>query len=94
LFNPARIRTDQDDYPPFSFVDITGSGFLPGETVSNQVAYVAGPLGEAIYDPWGVAADTNGGFLTTWLVFSEDLVGATLELTATSRRISSVQRSN
>src|SRR5439155_3930472 len=34
IFNPAKIATDLDDYPPFSYVDIIGTGFLPGETVT------------------------------------------------------------
>ena len=77
----ATVVTDQEDYPPFSVVYITGAGFQAGETVSNQVVQVAGPDAGAAYDPWGVVADSNGGFETTWLVFSDELLNTTLELT-------------
>src|SRR6185369_9215048 len=77
----AMVTTDRLDYPPFSYVIITGSGFEPGETVSNQVVQLA-PT-PAAYDPWEVLADANGGFTTEWLVFSTDLIGATLQITST-----------
>ncbi|MEI6085330.1 MAG: kelch repeat-containing protein, partial [Verrucomicrobiota bacterium] len=82
LFNPASLATDYDDYPPFSFVNITGSGFLPGESVSNQVVQVEGPDAGAAYDAWAVTTDNNGEFATSWLVFSEELLDTTLELTS------------
>src|SRR2546425_7376013 len=77
------VTTDRQDYPPFSYVDITGTGFMPGETVINQIVQIAGPNPGTTYDPWEVVADTNGNYVTTWLVFSDDLIGATLQLTAT-----------
>src|SRR5262245_61352124 len=82
LFNPVRITTDLDDYPPFSSVLITGTGFLPSEAVNNQVVQVEGPDAGTAYDAWAVVADTNGGFTTSWFVFTEDLLNTKLELTA------------
>src|ERR1043166_315133 len=81
----ATITTDRQDYAPFTFVDITGAGFQPGETVNNQVVQVIGPIAPFAYAPWDVTADANGGFSTTWYVFTDDLLGTTLELTATGK---------
>src|SRR6266511_101785 len=63
------VATDREDYPPYSVVWITGAGFQPGETVSNQVVQVEGPDAGAAYEPWGVVADANGNFVTSWYVF-------------------------
>ena len=35
--NEATLTTDQEDYPPYSYVYITGTGFQPGETVNMIV---------------------------------------------------------
>jgi len=70
----ATVVTDQDDYPPYSIVWITGAGFQSGETVSNQVVQVAGPAPGTAYEPWGVVADASGGFETSWFVFSDELL--------------------
>src|SRR6266566_3581407 len=77
------VTTDRQDYAPFSYVDITGAGFRSGETVSNQIVQIAGPKPGTAYEPWEVVADTNGNFVTTWFVFTEDLIGATFQLTST-----------
>src|SRR5262245_43442824 len=37
------VTTDLEDYAPFSFVQITGTGFQPGEIVSHQVVQIEGP---------------------------------------------------
>src|SRR6185503_11537890 len=81
----ASVVTDTEDYPPYSIVWITGTGFSPGETVSNVVVQIAGPAPGTIYDGWEVVADVNGDFETEWLVFSDELVGTTLELTSTGQ---------
>src|SRR5439155_8906568 len=67
---------------PFSFVQITGAGFQPNETVNNQVVQIEGPLAGLAYEPWVVTPDDNGNFATTWYVFTDELIGATLKLTA------------
>src|SRR5439155_12626310 len=71
------VTTDRQDYPPFSYVDITGTGFIPGETVVNQIVQIAGPNPGTAYDPWEVVANSDGNYVTTWLVFSDELIGAT-----------------
>ncbi len=85
VFNPATVATDLDDYPPFSFVDIFGTGFLPGETVNNQIVQVEGPAVGTAYAPWDAVVDPDGNYHTNWYVFTDDLIGTTLELTATGQ---------
>src|SRR5262249_17254733 len=77
--------TDLQDYSPFSFVQITGAGFQPGEIVNNQVVQIEGPAAGMAYAPWSVTAEALGGFQTTWYVFTDDLIGTTLQLTATGQ---------
>src|SRR5262245_24483704 len=71
----ATVTTDLEDYAPFSFVQITGTGFQPGESVTNQVVQVEGPAAGTVYAPWTVTADADGGFHTTWYVFTDELIG-------------------
>ncbi len=85
----AWVTTDQSDYPPGGTVLITGSGFTPGETVTNQVLHIP-DTGDnntsTAHDPWTVTADDFGNFVTTWLVpFDQDELNATLQLTATGQ---------
>src|SRR5712692_4451136 len=93
LFNPAQVRTDQDDYPPGTTVYIGGGGFLANETVQLQVLHVGWVDGEhvqdasdggAALDTWTVQADANGNLVdATWYVCLDGCAGALLELTAT-----------
>jgi len=79
----ATVTTDQSDYPPGSTVNITGSGFAPGETVQLQVLNITAPndVGNE-HAPWTVTADTNGNFTTTWYVTADE-ANMTLQLTTT-----------
>ena len=86
----TRVATDREDYAPYETVFITGTGFLPSETVRNQITQIAGPNAGANYDPWELTADGSGNFTTAWYVFTPELIGTTLELTsvgATSQRV-------
>jgi MBG domain (YGX type)/Bacterial Ig domain len=77
------VSVDQLDYPPFSTVDITGTGFQPGEAVQCQVLRIdVDENSGAEHDPWTIVADANGAFQTAWFV-TPDEAGATLRLTAT-----------
>jgi hypothetical protein len=38
LPNEATLTTDQEDYQPYTYVYITGTGFTPGETVNHRAA--------------------------------------------------------
>src|SRR5881394_3875531 len=72
LPNGATITTDQQDYPPYSYVNMTGSGFAPGETVNMIVVELAPD--PAAFEPWDVVADENGNFITSWYIFSESFI--------------------
>jgi len=83
----ATVTTDRQDYHPGETVNISGTGFQPGETVSLQVLHADG-LGDDLtspaHQPWYVGADANGDLQATWIVpADEDEAGATLQLTAT-----------
>jgi len=81
--NGATLTTDQEDYQPYTYVYITGAGFAPGETV-NMIVVQLSP-NPASYEPWDVVADANGNFETSWYIFSEDLIGATMQVTGTGQ---------
>src|SRR5258706_1892879 len=82
----ATLSSDQTDYAPGSTATLTGSGFQAGETVTLQVLH--DPTGgddatSPAHQPWTVAADSSGNFVTTWQVpADQDEVGATLKATA------------
>src|SRR5450631_153435 len=65
----ATVDTDQIDYQPNTTAIITGSGFVPGETVELQVLNLTTPsdIG-AEHDPWTTNADVNGAPFTSALV--------------------------
>ena len=79
--NEATLTTDQEDYPPYSYVYMTGTGFQPGETV-DMIVVELDPIQES-FEPWQVVADENGEIHTSWYIFSTDFIGATLQATAT-----------
>src|SRR6266480_2786289 len=79
--NSATLTTDREDYSPFSYVYITGTGFQPGETVDMIVVELS-PIQQS-FVPWTAVADQNGNFQTSWYVFTEDLMGATMQVTGT-----------
>jgi Bacterial Ig-like domain (group 3) len=79
----ATLTTDQEDYPPFSYVYISGTGFEPGETV-NMIVVELDPTQQS-FEPWDVVADDNGNIETSWYIFSEEFIGATMQVTATGQ---------
>src|SRR5438128_4578457 len=81
--NGATLTTDQQDYPPFSYVYFTGTGFQPGETV-NMIVVELDPIQQS-FQPWDVVADANGNFQTSWYIYSEEFRGATFQATATGQ---------
>ena len=91
-FNPfaldATISTDKADYAPGEIVQISGGGFLPGETVQLQVVHIEKTTTSVTsladhqgHDPWFVGADASGNVSSSWLV-QEDSLNQTLLLTA------------
>src|SRR5207248_8266801 len=81
--NEATLTTNLDDYPPYSYVYFSGTGFEPGETV-NMIVVQLDPNPTA-YEPWDVVADENGNIEASWYIFSEELIGATMQATATGQ---------
>ncbi len=81
--NEPTITTDREDYAPYSYVYISGTGFEPGETV-NMIVVQLEP-NPTSYQPWDVVADENGNIDTTWYIFTEELIGATMQVTATGQ---------
>ncbi|WP_395048814.1 hypothetical protein, partial [Flavobacterium sp.] len=85
-FGQATVSTDLLDYPPGATAIITGAGFQPGEIVELHVEHADGdPLGidPQYHVPWEVAADSNGGFTTSWFVPTDgDALGAKFLLSA------------
>src|SRR6266516_534459 len=81
--NEASLTTDREDYPPYSYVYMSGTGFEPGETV-NMIVVQSAPNPTA-YEPWDVVADENGNINTSWYISSEELIGATMQVTATGQ---------
>jgi hypothetical protein len=81
--NEATLTTDRQDYAPYSYVYISGTGFDPGETV-NMIVVQLSP-NPTSYEPWNVVADENGNINTTWYIFTEQLIGATMQVTATGQ---------
>ena len=87
----AEITTDKLDYPPYSEVIITGSGFAAGEEVQLQletldadgVTWSVLPDDPVWPNPWTVTADAGGGIVDMWLVYTEDFLGVSFRLTAT-----------
>src|SRR6266566_1355281 len=83
LPDEATLTTDQEDYQPYTYVYITGTGFEPGETV--QLIVVGSAPDPQAFEPWDVVADENGNIETSWYVFSEQLIGATMQVSATGQ---------
>src|SRR5437867_704119 len=75
------LTTDREDYPPYSYVYFTGTGFQPGETV-DMIVVETDPVQQS-FEPWTVVADENGNFTTSWYIFSQEFDGATFLATAT-----------
>lgn len=81
--NGATLYTDRQDYPPYSYVYINGTGFEPGETV-NMIVVELDPVQQS-FEPWDVVADENGNIATSWYISSQELIGATMQVTATGQ---------
>src|SRR6266699_3909895 len=62
LYGFATVKTDAADYPPGTTVNITGSGWQPGETVT--LTLVESPLIDT-HGPYPVTADANGNISDT-----------------------------
>ena len=63
------IETDRTGYFAGSTVQITGSGYLPGQVVTLQVVHIDGTAeAGGGHEAFTVTADELGGFTATWLL--------------------------
>jgi hypothetical protein len=77
------LTTDQLEYAPGMVAALTGSGFLPGESVAMHVSRADGqPLTADNHLPWYVTADEHGQIATSWTVCAGECVGQLLLATA------------
>jgi hypothetical protein len=80
--NTVTLSTDSTDYHPGSEANITGGGFLPGESVTLVVQHRFGSTpANQTHAPWTVVADATGSFTTSWLC-GADCFGERLIATA------------
>src|SRR5262245_40555904 len=78
--NAATITTDQLEYPPFTDVYVTGSGFGTNETVqmtletldADGINWTILPGDAQNPNPWTITSDENGNFSDAWNVYSAD----------------------
>src|SRR5206468_1578595 len=80
LYGFATVKTDAADYPPGTTVNITGSGWQPGETVT--LTLVESPLIDT-HGPFTTVADGNGNISDSSFVTDQHDLNVFLTLTAT-----------
>src|SRR5713101_5587840 len=80
LYGFATVKTDAADYPPGTTVNITGSGWQPGETVT--LTLVESPLIDT-HGPYPVVADANGNITDS--SFTTDSHDANVKFSLTAR---------
>ena len=78
----AKVRTDKFDYHPGESVQITGSGFAPGEPVTLQVTHISGANDGAGHQPFSTSANDAGQIADQWYVDPDDSSHAIFALSA------------
>jgi MBG domain (YGX type)/Bacterial Ig-like domain (group 3)/Galactose oxidase, central domain len=79
IFRYATITTDASDYPPGTTVNISGSGWQPGETVSLTLA--ESPFYDT-HGPYTAVADSNGRIFNNQFATDEHDANIRFYLTA------------
>jgi len=79
LYGFATVKTDAADYPPGTTVNITGSGWQPGEAVT--LTLVESPLIDT-HGPYTVTADANGNISDSSFVTDAHDLNVKFTLTA------------
>jgi Cadherin-like domain/Secretion system C-terminal sorting domain len=83
-FGQATVVSDQPDYAPRATAIFTGSGFTPNEDVVLKVKNLSRSCNtiapDSSYLAWTITADSNGNFVTSWIVC--DCPGDSLRLKA------------
>ena len=82
--NEATLTTDHEDYPPYSYVYFSGTGFEPGETVNMIVVRIRpqsySRTNRGTWSPTRTAISIRAGTYSP-----EELIGATMQVTATGQ---------
>src|SRR5437867_3459775 len=96
LFKPPQaspvIQTDRTAYLAGEAIEISGSGFVPFESVMLQVKHAGGTTETgAGHEAWFINADRDGSFTSTWTISSNDDAGANLVLSAAGSSRSTAQ---
>ena len=76
------VTTDKDDYSPGELVIVTGTGWLPGETV--ELSFYEIPLQLTV--KYYTIADDNGNIYDNQYLIAEHHLGQTIILTATGQK--------
>src|SRR5438128_10658947 len=79
LYGFATVKTDKADYPPGTTVNITGSGWQPGEIVA--LTLVESPLIDT-HGPYPVQADASGNISDSSFTTDEHDLNIKFYLTA------------
>ncbi|HEV2492766.1 MAG TPA: kelch repeat-containing protein [Terriglobia bacterium] len=79
LYGFATVKTDKADYPPGTTVNITGSGWQAGETVT--LTMVESPLIDT-HGPYPVTADASGNISDSSFTTDSHDINVTFTLTA------------
>jgi N-acetylneuraminic acid mutarotase len=79
IYGFATVKTDAADYPPGTTVNISGSGWQPGETVT--LTLVESPLIDT-HGPFTVVADSNGSISNSSFVTDLHDINVRFSLTA------------
>ena len=75
------VTTDKADYAPGETVQITGSGFMPGENVLFSIIHIEPNFIFHSHEDWEATTNDIGDFTTSWFVYDEEL-NTTLYLSA------------
>src|SRR5262249_21218917 len=78
----AIVQTDKFDYQPGESALITGTGFLPREVVTLEVAHVSGLEDGLGHLPFTTVSDATGRIRASWYVEPDDSLGSILVLSA------------
>ncbi|UFH35209.1 MBG domain-containing protein [Flavobacterium acetivorans] len=82
-FGQATVTTDKEDYAPGEYVIISGSGWLPGETVTLHFDETPKPATCLLPHDMTAVADSNGTIFNNQFLIKINHIGVSFLLTAT-----------
>lgn len=84
-FGQATVTTDKEDYAPGEYVIISGSGWLPGETVTLHFDETPKPATCLLPHDMTAVADSNGTIFNNLFLIKDNHLGVAFVLTATGQ---------